>query len=120
MSGQKTWYLAWPDRVEPIEMDFSRVPTVEEFTARHGSRGPFPRPEQAEEARWRDDLVSYWEHGLTVWADHCLGCGLFAKVLAFDSSGEGWSWRVTECKKCGVLDSRLTTKTGRTSPWTSD
>lgn len=68
-------------------------------------RGPWPTKELAEKNAYRDDLESYWEHGLTVYADHCLGCGKYAKVLAFNSEG-GWAWRVTECKKCGVLDSR--------------
>ena len=71
--------------------------------ARH--RGPFPTKEIAEEFQYRDDLESYWESDMAVYADHCLGCGKWAKVLAFCDSG-GWAWRVTECPKCGILDSR--------------
>jgi hypothetical protein len=69
-------------------------------------RGPFPTRAQAEEFQYRDYLADYWEAGMAVFADHCLGCGAFAKVLAFDSAGN-WAWRVTECRRCGVLDSRL-------------
>lgn len=70
------------------------------------TRGPFRTREDAEAATYRDHLAGYWEHGLSVYADHCLGCGKFAKVLAFDNEGGGWAWRVTECKNCGVIDSR--------------
>lgn len=92
------WWLAAPDGTYQVRAgDEYHI----EFT-----RGPFPTQEMAEEHRFRDWVESYWEHGLAVYADHCLGCGKFAKVLAFDNSGMGWSWRVTECKFCGILDSR--------------
>ena len=68
-------------------------------------RGPFPTREQAEEHQYRDLLEDYWEAGFPVWADHCLECGSYAKVLAFDNEAL-WAWRVTECKDCGIQDSR--------------
>ena len=68
-------------------------------------RGPWPTREQAETFEYWDHLPGYWERGLAVYADHCLGCGAWAKVLAFDSSAES-AWRVTECHKCGIIDSR--------------
>lgn len=71
------------------------------------SRGPYPTRELAEAARWYDALPGYFEHGLTVYARHCPGCGKFAKTLAFDDSGlPNFTWAVTECKNCGIIDSR--------------
>lgn len=64
-----------------------------------------PTREQAEEFMYDDHIEGCFDHGLEVYADHCLGCGKWAKVLAFADSG-GWAWRVTECKSCGVIDSR--------------
>lgn len=107
MTENKTWYLSWPDRVEPIEWDEYRRQHEEDPSQFWGSRGPNPTPELAEHFRWRDMVPSYWEIGLTVWATHCLGCGRWAKKLAGDDSGEGWYWQVTDCKKCGMLDSRV-------------
>ena len=71
----------------------------------HLDRGPWPTREDAEEFEYVDHLPGYWKHGLAVYADHCLGCGAFARVLAFDSAA-GTAWRVTECHKCGIIDSR--------------
>lgn len=102
-----TWYLAWPKKVEPIEWDTYLAEHKRDASQFHGSRGPFPDEEMAEEARWRDFTEDFWEVGLAVYADHCLGCGWFAKVLAFDNEGGGWAWRVTECKRCGVIDQRV-------------
>lgn len=69
-------------------------------------RGPFKSRRIAEdEWMWHDMTSAYWWAGLPIYADHCLGCGRYAKVLAFDDAA-GWAWRVTECRKCGVLDSR--------------
>lgn len=68
-------------------------------------RGPWPTREMAESFQYMDFLADYWEAGMAVYADHCLGCGAWAKVLAFDDAG-GRAWRVTECHKCGIIDSR--------------
>ena len=68
-------------------------------------RGPWPTREDAEGFEYVDHLAGYWERGLAVYADHCLGCGTFARVLAFDN-GADRAWRVTECKDCGIIDSR--------------
>lgn len=73
------------------------------------ARGPFPTREQAENARWRDLLPSYFYADLTVHANHCLGCGRWAKTVAFDHSHR-FPWYATDCKKCGVTDTR-------NSPW---
>lgn len=102
----ETWYLTWPDRVEPIEWDTYMSEHRRDAGQFRNSRGPFPSEEMAEESRFRDSLPGYWEYGLAVYANHCLGCGRYAKVLAFDDEGGGWAWRVTECKKCGIKDSR--------------
>lgn len=102
----ETWYLVWPDRIEEIPWDEYRERHSEDAGQFIDSRGPFPTLEDAEDWRWRDMLPGYWEHGMTVYANHCLGCGRWAKVLAFDDEGGGWAWRVTECKTCGILDSR--------------
>lgn len=93
------WWLAVAEGTQQVhagdEYDITRV------------RGPFPTNEMAEDWRWNADRVlGAWEHGLAVYADHCLGCGKFAKVLAYDY-GSGFAWRVTECKHCGILDSRV-------------
>lgn len=68
-------------------------------------KSPQPTREDAERLQYWDHLPGYWEHGLAVYADHCLECGKYAKVLAFDYSPY-FAWRVTECKKCGIRDSR--------------
>lgn len=70
-------------------------------------RGPFPTKEMAQEFQYVDMLEDYWDAGMAVYAAHCLGCGKWAKVLAFNDSA-GQAWRVTECPKCGILDSRPT------------
>ena len=74
-------------------------------------RGPFPTKQDAENHALWDDVPGHFNHGIPVWADHCLGCGKFAKVLAGVNSA-GWAWRVTECGTCGVLDSRITCQGG--------
>lgn len=76
-------------------------------SAKSNVRGPFVSPEDAEENRYHDHLEGYWSAGMAVYADHCVGCGKYAKILAFDNQAGGWAWRVTECKHCGVLDSRV-------------
>jgi hypothetical protein len=48
----------------------------------------------------RDDLPGYWEHGLSVWADHCWVCGRWASIVAFSTSQH---WTVTDCKRCGMV-----------------
>lgn len=93
------WWLAVP-AAEPVQVHGGDKYDIDK------ARGPFPTREMAEDATYRDCLEGYWEHGLSVYADHCHGCGRFAKVLAFDNSGGGWYWSVTECKRCGVIDSR--------------
>lgn len=98
----KGWWICSSDREEPWQ-------PPEGYDMRIGlpeDRGPFPTKEIAEKFRWQDDVPSYWEHGLPVWARPCLRCGKFAKTLAGSDLGGGWAWCVTECKKCGVLDSR--------------
>ena len=107
MTEKKIWYLAWPDRVEPIEWEDYMTKHREDAGRFHNSRGPFPDADMAEEFRWQDSVPRYWECGLTVWATHCPGCGRYAKMLAGDDSGGGWYWQVTDCKKCGILDSRV-------------
>lgn len=47
-----------------------------------------------------DDLPGYWEHGLSIWADHCGVCGKWASVVAFSTQQH---WKVTDCKKCGMV-----------------
>lgn len=68
-------------------------------------RGPWPTRERAESFQYRDMLEAYWEIDFAVYANHCLGCGRWAKVLAFDDAA-GSAWRVTECARCDVIDSR--------------
>lgn len=103
----KVVYLVWKDRIEPITWSTYMAEHERDASQFIDSRGPFSTLEEAQNWRWRDRLPSYWEHGLAVYADHCLGCGRWAKVLAFDDEAGGWAWRVTECKRCGILDSRV-------------
>jgi hypothetical protein len=63
-------------------------------------------------AQWVEDkspgpdlLEAYWEHGMTVWAQKCTGCGRWAKVVAFHSAVPR-DWVATECDHCGIRDSR--------------
>jgi hypothetical protein len=71
-------------------------------------RGPFATREIAEDARWHDSLPGYFEHDLVVYARHCNGCGWWAKTLAFDDTGlPNFTWSVTECQRCGIVDSRV-------------
>lgn len=105
-----TWWYIRPDRpAYPVTGNLDRHLKEKFGGSGHGLdvRGGFTSEAEAEEHRWRDSLPSYWAHGLPVWADHCVGCGLYAKVLAFDNVAGGWAWRVTECVRCGVLDSRI-------------
>lgn len=105
------WWIVetpgWPHRDANgcYRTSVRQIRTGERYNVEH-ARGPFPTREDAEGFQYCDQLAGYWEHGLPVYADHCLGCGRFAKVLAFDDAGGGWNWRVTECKRCGVIDSR--------------
>lgn len=104
------WWIAESPGYRHCDKNFCYQTTVRQIRAGEArdselERGPFPTREQAEAFQYRDHLESYWEHGLTVYASHCLGCGWFAKVLAFDDQA-GWAWRATECKRCGILDSR--------------
>lgn len=101
-----TWYLVWPDRIEPISWREYRAGNRQDRDNWIHARGPFPSHQEAVAWMHYDMLSGYWNHGLPVRADHCLECGAWAKVLAFDNAAGGWAWRVTECKKCGVIDSR--------------
>lgn len=104
----ETWFLAWPDRVEPITWETYRKMHSENPATFHGSRGPFPSEAMAQDERFRDHVEGYWKVGLAVIARHCLGCGRYAKTLAFDSDAN-FAWDVTECERCGVIDSRTHT-----------
>lgn len=118
MSVDETWWWATPNGPEPAEKDPSD-PIFHKY--RHDGKGPFPTRAMAEEWRWHDTIMgqnlpyeggSYWDHGMAVYADHCLGCGKYAKVLAGNDEGGGWAWRVTECRHCGILDSRVLSERG--------
>lgn len=102
-SLERDKHFCYSRRVRPVvvgeEVDMDR------------HRGPFPTKEMAEEHAWWNSLPGYWERNLAVYADHCLNCGDFAKVLAFSNSAR-WSWRVTECKRCGIYDSRVEGRRG--------
>lgn len=97
------WWYIWADRPDPESFP-NMLRTFEELR-----RGPFMTKEEAEGERYRDQLEGYWQYGLAVYADHCVACGKWAKVLAFDNTAGGWAWRVTECKYCGMVDSRTYT-----------
>jgi len=104
----KGWWICSADREEPWQ------PPVGYEMRMHGwfeDRGPFPTLEIASKHRWQDDVPSLWKYGLTVWAKRCLKCGKFAKMLAGSDLAGGWAWLVTECKTCGVLDSRCVSAT---------
>lgn len=94
------WWFIAPDRAKPF-----RMAAGEEYDITW-LRGPYKTRSEASEARFYDFLPEYWAGNMTVWADHCPKCGRFAKVLAFDNM-QYWSWRVTECSSCGIIDSRF-------------
>lgn len=105
------WWLAWPDGVEAVDspgLDRSKseADLRAESMRRIHARGPFPTREMAEEARWHDMVPRYWKAGIPVLARHCPQCGWFAKVLAGDDAAGGWAWKVTDCRRCGIIDSR--------------
>ncbi len=103
-----TWYLVWPDQIETISWDEYMRGHKDPHTLANWihARGPFPGHQLAVEAMHRDCVPGYWKHGLAVYAEHCHGCGRWAKMLAGDNSAGGWHWSVTECSKCGIIDSR--------------
>lgn len=110
--ARSSWYLAWPWGVEEVDDPVTtfHLPEAErraESMRRVNARGPFPTREEAEERRWRDNVPGYWKAGLTVLAHHCPACGWFAKVLAGCDEAGGWSWHVTDCRRCGIIDSRV-------------
>jgi hypothetical protein len=53
----------------------------------------------------RDDTVPmYREVGMTVWADHCPGCGRWAHVIAGNQSADDIVWCRTICERCGIRE----------------
>lgn len=69
------------------------------------------REQRKRAAEWGPDVVEdYWQSGITVWADHCVKCGRWAKKLAGCDWADWKSWRVTECSRCGIHDSRVENK----------
>ena len=94
--GPMCKHFCWQAKVEQIHTGEPR--NIEDIV-------PFPKRTQAQARQYLDMLPAYWRGNLAVYADHCLGCGAWAKVLAFDSA-YGRAWRVTECERCGIIDSR--------------
>jgi len=97
------WWIGVPD-TEDEERHAVQVKAGDEYDLEWV--GPQPTREHAESFLYRDSTRGYWEHGITVWAGRCPGCGWFAKRLAGDDRGRGWTWAVTECGRCGIIDTR--------------
>lgn len=107
----ENWYLAWPDHIEEVDDPVTtfHLPEAEgraESMRRINARGPFPSYDMAVDAQCRDDVARYWEWNMAVYAVHCPGCGRFAQMLAGCLEGGGWYWQVSDCKQCGIIDSR--------------
>lgn len=100
----RRWYYLVADYQGGIDIQESPDPML--AAGQLNWRGPFPTPADAESRMWVDDVPAYWEAGLDVYAVLCPGCGRYAKRLAGTDIAGGWRWAVSECKKCGIRDTR--------------